>query len=129
MGTPYGTGYEGQYNGSMKVPGNPEKVDCSEFVAYANDTSIYRTGEMDNNPDFEQVTEPQPGDTKVWRATDPDTGMTEGHAAILTGEPGRKALLHSDPKGVRYSSDYLDSYYRDNGYNDVTVEYYRRRRN
>ncbi len=129
LGIPYGTGYEGEGNGSMKVPENPPKVDCSEFVAYANDTSIYRTGEIGNNPDYEQVDTPAPQDTKVWRATDPDTGETEGHSAIITGEGGNRELLHADTGGVRYTRDYLESHYRENGYTNITIEYYRRRRN
>ncbi len=132
LGTPYGTGYDGEYNGSMIVPEKPIKVDCSEFIAYANDTSIYRTGEIGNNPDLEKVDEPQPGDIKVWRATNPKTGKTQGHAAIITGESGRRALLHSDdnPNGVRFTSDYLESYYKNRtDYTEVSIEYYRRRSN
>lgn len=63
---------------------------------------------------------------KVWEAANPITKETLRHAAFITGELGKRALLHADPLGVRYSSDYLENYYNREGYTDIKVEYYRR---
>jgi len=128
LGKPYGTSYEGAFGGSGRVTEPYEALACTELIAFANDKPIYRTGQFNkDNPDYEKVETPKPGDVKVWRATAPN-GKPKGHAALITGESGNRALLHSDPKGVRYGSDYLEGYYNRKGYTNITIGYYRPRR-
>ena len=127
LGVPYGASMDGSEKGFDRMPFDPKSVDCTELLAYGNDSGIYRSWEIGDNPDYQKVDSPKPGDMKIWRATSPKTGKEEGHAAFITGESGSRALLHSDPRGVRYSSDYLEGYYKKHGYTNIQIDYYRRR--
>ena len=120
---------KGSSKGSDRMPFDPKTVDCTELLAYGNNSGIYRSWEIGDNPDYQKVDSPKPGDMKVWRATNPQTGDTTGHAAFITGEPGNRALLHSDyGHGVRYSRDYVSGLLKKEGYTSITIDYYRRKK-
>jgi len=114
IGLKYGTSFAGK-SGGYPVYGFPTSVDCSEFIAFSSGTGLWRTREFENNQKFIQVYYSEAGDVKVWIAK--RDGSYDNHMAIITGEGGQRALLHSDyGHSVRYSSDYLEGYYRRNGY-------------
>jgi hypothetical protein len=81
------------------VPGSAPTMDCTQWTGFANKLPTTGSGEYPSSRDYGRVTTPMPGDTEVWRATSP-TGERVGHAAILSGEGGNRALLHEyGPRG------------------------------
>jgi RHS repeat-associated protein len=116
----YGEGYV------ERIPSDAPKVDCTQYIAFANDRAVVGSTEFASSSKYVYVTTPQPGDVKVWIATNPTTSEAKTHAALITGESGSRALMHSDyDHGPRYSNDYVSAEYQNQGFADIAITYFR----
>jgi len=127
LGVEYGPTYKGEYGGSVIVTENRGKMDCTELVSYAYQTPLYRTWEFHENPRFREVSTLQRNDLIIDLAYNEKGIFIEGHAMIYTGEGGTRAVIHSSgTKGVAYTSDYVQDYYKNKkNYSITSRKYYR----
>ena len=126
IGRPFGHFGEGY---TEFIPASASCVDCTQFTGYASNRPVTGSGEYPTSRNYVRVDVPSPGDTVVWRATSL-AGERVGHAAILTGETGERALLQAygpEDRVVYTSMGVVQASYEAAGYTDTTVEYYRPR--
>jgi RHS repeat-associated protein len=111
------------------IPANAMNVDCTQYVAYANNLPVVGSGGFATSKYYVKVDVAEPGDTVVWRYTNLE-GERKGHAAIWTGEEGGRALLqaYGEKKPIGYGPNNITAEFENFGYTNIGVEYYRPRR-